>query len=172
MASERVTAVEEVYNLLLSQPTLEQIIAFHASEAAQRRLRDLLALNEAGQLSEADAAELDAYQRVESLMVTLKAKARVRQGQTVRTIPAIYENGHLRLLEPVDWSEGQRVTIQVTPISEDELLRIVLADMDIYWHNPHADSNPWLEDMAEEIRNAYTGDKPLSQIIIEDRGEL
>jgi predicted DNA-binding antitoxin AbrB/MazE fold protein len=86
-------------------------------------------------------------------------------------IHAIYENGQLRLLEPVDLPDGQHVKIEIAPLSEDERVREALADLSVRWHDSADDRDAWVEEMAEEIRNAYTGEKPLSEIIIEERGE-
>jgi len=47
------------------------------SESAQMRLRRLLALNEAGYLSEAENAELDELQRLEHIIIMLKTQAAI-----------------------------------------------------------------------------------------------
>jgi predicted DNA-binding antitoxin AbrB/MazE fold protein len=86
-------------------------------------------------------------------------------------VRAIYEGGKLRLLEPLDLPEGQAVNIEVEPMSDDDVLRKTLSDL-VIWPDTSDDSDAWVEDMAEEIDKAFQGDPPLSQIIIEDRGEL
>jgi hypothetical protein len=65
----------EIIEFLLSSPTADQIMAYHVSDRAQARLQRLLALNEAGLLSEAEAQELDEMERVEHVMILLKAQA-------------------------------------------------------------------------------------------------
>lgn len=69
------TTMDEVLDFLLSQPTPEQIIAFHASEAAQLRLRYLLDANREGRLTEAEEAELDEASQLNHFITLLKAKA-------------------------------------------------------------------------------------------------
>ena len=58
---------------LASNPTPEQIAAFTPPPEARERLRSLLARGKAGQLALADEAELDEYERIEHLIVMLKA---------------------------------------------------------------------------------------------------
>lgn len=88
-------------------------------------------------------------------------------------IRAIYEKGHLRLIDPVSLVEGQEVevTVQVEPKSEEERVREALGDLVVSWPDPTADPYPEVEAMAEEIDLAFRGDPPLSEMIIEDRGE-
>lgn len=66
----------EVYEFLVSQPTPEAIIAFHASEATQQRVRDLLDANRESGLSPEQAAELDEFERVNHFVAMLKIYAR------------------------------------------------------------------------------------------------
>lgn len=66
---------EEVYRFLLSSPTTEQIIGFHASEATQVRVRELLTKNEDGLLSSADQNELDEFESVNHFVSMLKIYA-------------------------------------------------------------------------------------------------
>ena len=86
-------------------------------------------------------------------------------------IEAIYENGQLRLLSPVKLSEGQRVQVAIEPMHSQEVLRMALGDLVTHWPDLSDDSDAELEDLAEEIDRALQGQKPLSEIIIEDRGE-
>lgn len=64
----------EVTSFLAQNPSLQQVLAFHVSAAAQERLRRLLTLNEAGVSSEAEQLELDELQRLEHIVVMLKAE--------------------------------------------------------------------------------------------------
>ena len=66
---------EEVLTFLLSSPTLQQIIDFHASETAQERLRYLLEANRQGTLSAEERAELDEASQINHFIMLLKTKA-------------------------------------------------------------------------------------------------
>ena len=86
-------------------------------------------------------------------------------------IRAVVQDGQIRLLDPVELREGQELTISVDNAYEQDTLRTILGDT-VIWPDTSDDSDAWVEDMAEEIDRAFQGDPPLSQIIIEDRGEL
>lgn len=66
---------DEVFGFLLLSPTPQQIIDFHASDAAQQRLRYLLDGNCAGILSDEERAELDEASQINHFIIRLKAKA-------------------------------------------------------------------------------------------------
>ena len=68
----------EIIDFLLSKPTQQEVLAYHASERAQRRLQRLLALNEAGLACETEQAELTELERLEHLLITLKAQVAVQ----------------------------------------------------------------------------------------------
>jgi len=68
-------AEAEVIEFLSENPSSEALLGFHVSESAQTRLRRLLALNEAGYLSEAEQDELDELQRLEHIIIMLKTQA-------------------------------------------------------------------------------------------------
>ena len=70
--------VDEILEFLLSQPTPEQVIQLHASEAAQERLRYLLDGSRNNALLDAERAELDAYIQLDNLIARLKARARLK----------------------------------------------------------------------------------------------
>jgi predicted DNA-binding antitoxin AbrB/MazE fold protein len=91
----------------------------------------------------------------------------------MNAIRAIYENGMLRLLDPVELEEGQRVDVVLHLKTEQELVREALKDLNIQWHNPNAFADDDIDEKAlmKEIRDTFSGDPPLSQYIIEDRGE-
>lgn len=65
----------EVLRFLLLSPTPPQIIAFHASAAAQERLRYLLDANRNGILSDSERAELDEASQINHFVLLLKAQA-------------------------------------------------------------------------------------------------
>ncbi len=60
------------------EPSPQEVLAYHASERAQERLRRLLALNQAGLLGESEQRELDELERLEHIVVMLKAQAAER----------------------------------------------------------------------------------------------
>jgi hypothetical protein len=56
-------------------------------------------------------------------------------------------------------------------LDEAELVRAALAGL-ARLPDPNYDEHPEVEALWEEIDKAFQGGKPLSEIIIEDRGEL
>lgn len=68
---------DDVMAFLLTSPAPEQIIAFHASEEAQERLRYLLDVNRNGILSDSERLELDEAMYTNRFFMRLKAKARI-----------------------------------------------------------------------------------------------
>ena len=73
----------EIIDFLLRNPTLDEVLTYHASDRAQRRLQRLLALNEAGLLSEAEQEELAELDKLEHIVIMLKAQVvdQAQQGQ-------------------------------------------------------------------------------------------
>ena len=83
-------------------------------------------------------------------------------------IRAIYSEGQLRLLDPVDLSEGQE--IQLVILSERERFRAALGDLVV--EAPKSTDDPIDEEaLLREIREAFRGQPPLSDTIIEERRE-
>jgi hypothetical protein len=66
---------DEVLNFLLTAPSPQAIIEFHASDMAQDRLRYLLDVNRNGTISDIETAELDEAEHMNHLIILLKAKA-------------------------------------------------------------------------------------------------
>ncbi|HEV8717917.1 MAG TPA: hypothetical protein VGX03_34510 [Candidatus Binatia bacterium] len=64
----------EIIQFLSQDPTPQEVLAYHVSERAQTRLQRLLALNAAGMLGEAEQLELDELQRIEHVLIMLKAQ--------------------------------------------------------------------------------------------------
>ncbi len=56
-----------------SQPTPEEILAFRPTTEMQTRLQTLLVRSKAGELTPCEQQELDEYERIEHLIVILKA---------------------------------------------------------------------------------------------------
>jgi hypothetical protein len=63
-----------ILDFLASDPSLEQIAAFQPRPETQARLHSLLERSRDGQLTEAEGHELEEYERIEHLMVMIKAK--------------------------------------------------------------------------------------------------
>lgn len=66
---------DDVMTFLLTSHHPEQIIAFHASDEAQERLRYLLDANREGILSDTERAELDEAMYTNRFFMRLKARA-------------------------------------------------------------------------------------------------
>ena len=64
----------EVLEVLSKNPCSQVVLDYHVSDAAQARVQRLLTLNEAGLLSEAEQLELDELQRLEHVIIMLKAR--------------------------------------------------------------------------------------------------
>jgi len=76
MAVAKSPVYAEIYQFLVSSPTLEQIIAFRASEATQARVRELLAANKTGGLTPEDEAELDEFEDANHFVSMMRVYAR------------------------------------------------------------------------------------------------
>ena len=92
-------------------------------------------------------------------------------------IPAVYERGVLRPLHPLDLPEKQKVRIQIWPeeaSGEEEILRLMVNAGLMRPCPRHEPPPPSLSDeerraLAEQIGRAPG--KPVSEIVIEERGE-
>ena len=62
-----------ILDFLASQPTPEQILAFRPTAQMQERLKTLLTRSKTGELTSTEQQELDEYERIEHLIVMLKA---------------------------------------------------------------------------------------------------
>jgi hypothetical protein len=62
-----------ILNFLASKPTPEQIAAFGPTPEMQERLLTLLGRSKAGELTPVEQTELDEYERIEHLVITIKA---------------------------------------------------------------------------------------------------
>lgn len=62
-----------IVDFLASDPTAEQLSKFGATPEMAARLRTLLEREAAGELTPAERAELDEYERIEHLIVMIKA---------------------------------------------------------------------------------------------------
>jgi len=73
---ERISAQDEVYDLLLSQPTPQDILRFRPSVETQEHLRELLQANRSGTLTPIQKAELDEHNHTGHFVRMLKVRAR------------------------------------------------------------------------------------------------
>ena len=69
---------EEVVELIASEPTAAQVIAFKPSDAAHERFWGLVDREKSGDISEDEKSELDHFMQAEHIMRLAKARARAR----------------------------------------------------------------------------------------------
>ena len=62
-----------ILDFIASTPTPQQIAEFRPTPEMQLRLQNLLELNQAGHLTPSQQAELDEYERIEHIVIMLKA---------------------------------------------------------------------------------------------------
>lgn len=90
----------------------------------------------------------------------------------VASIRAVYESGYLRLLDPIELSEGQQVQIAiVAPMTNDEIdtrLRAagLLAEIDV-----PEDAEELTPKERLRIGRLFLGQQPSEALIDEDRGQ-
>lgn len=68
-----IATATEIIEFLGTDPTSQEILNYHVSERAQSRLQRLLALNSGGMLSEEEQHELDEMEKIEHVVLLLKA---------------------------------------------------------------------------------------------------
>ncbi len=73
-----IQTASEVISFLSTNPTSQEVLDYHASERSQARLRHLLALNKAGLLGETEKLELDELEKVEHILIMLKAEVAIQ----------------------------------------------------------------------------------------------
>lgn len=83
---------------------------------------------------------------------------------------AVYEDGRLRLLDPVELREGQQVDVIIEGAGEVDTVKAALGDL-ARWPDPADDHDADVEIQADAIARAFSVGRPVSEIIIEDRGE-
>jgi hypothetical protein len=79
-AIDQIKVYDELLNILAEGTDVARLLAFHLSDDQQTRLDELLDKNRDGTLSDAEAAELDTYERLEHLVRLLKARVLQKQG--------------------------------------------------------------------------------------------
>jgi predicted DNA-binding antitoxin AbrB/MazE fold protein len=91
-------------------------------------------------------------------------------------VTAVYEQGVLRPLHPLELKEHQRVRLQVLPEPLEKVEHAIRALIQAGLLTPppgHSDISPLSEQERHELSELLgrVPGKPLSQIIIEERGE-
>jgi predicted DNA-binding antitoxin AbrB/MazE fold protein len=92
------------------------------------------------------------------------------------TLTVVYENGVLRPLQPVSLREQQRVRIQLLPDEPDDavdrVLQTLLASGALTAPSGYSGVKPMTDAKRRELadRLGNVPGKPLSEIIIEERG--
>jgi len=71
---------DDLLNLLAESTDAQRVLAFHLSDEKQARLDKLLERNREGTLTDAESAELDAYERFEHVVRLLKARVLQQRG--------------------------------------------------------------------------------------------
>jgi predicted DNA-binding antitoxin AbrB/MazE fold protein len=83
-------------------------------------------------------------------------------------VQAVYEHGHLRLLDPINLTEGEKIQIMI--LSERERARAILGDL-LVEYAPESNDDIDEEALQAEIDAEMQGKPPVSDIIIEERRE-
>jgi hypothetical protein len=68
-------AIEAFASFVTSQPTLEEIAAYHAPESLADHVYMLVAAEKAGTISPEECQELDTYEAIEHILICAKAEA-------------------------------------------------------------------------------------------------
>ena len=89
--------------------------------------------------------------------------------QMAQTVRAVYERGHLRLLDDVPLTEGQQVSISI--LSDREKIMAALGDLVVTPPVDADDDGIDEEALWREIQAESSGDLRLSDAIIEERRE-
>lgn len=69
---------EEVVELLISEPTIAQVVDFKPSEEARSRFWGLIEREKSGEITADEKSELDHFMQAEHIMRLAKARARLR----------------------------------------------------------------------------------------------
>lgn len=72
------TLFDEITDFLMSQPTIEDIIAFQISETLNKRLHELLDKNSEETITADERSELDMFLHYGHILSMLRAKARLK----------------------------------------------------------------------------------------------
>jgi predicted DNA-binding antitoxin AbrB/MazE fold protein len=83
-------------------------------------------------------------------------------------VRAIYTEGRLQLLDPVDLIEGQEIALTI--LSDAERVRAALGDLRVEMASL-SDHDVDETALAREVEEAFQGQSPLSEILIQERRE-
>lgn len=84
------------------------------------------------------------------------------------SVRAIYQNGQLRLLEPIDLQDGQEIQVQI--VSQPSKLLEAISDLIFSLQEDEVNRPPFDETAVQnELDLALQGKRPLSELIIEER---
>lgn len=91
-------------------------------------------------------------------------------------VTAVYENGVLRPLHPLNLRERQTVRVQVLPEEPGKVEQVIKALVEAGLLTPppgHSEIDPLSEEERRELAQTLSqaSGRPLSEIIIEERGE-
>jgi predicted DNA-binding antitoxin AbrB/MazE fold protein len=86
----------------------------------------------------------------------------------VLIVRAVYHDGQVQLLDPVDLPDGQQLKISIEPIAEPDAVRAALGDL-VIWPDLSDDSDAWVEAEAEAVASALSRGRSLTEIIMEER---
>lgn len=82
------------------------------------------------------------------------------------SIRAVYRQGQLHLLDPVNLEDGQQVHLQIIETPETPL-HVLIADMLTTFEATEGDVDE--AALLQELDHHLAGKRPLSEIILEDR---
>lgn len=81
------------------------------------------------------------------------------------SVRAIYHQGQLRLLDPVNLSEGQQVQLQI--VETNTSLKLLIADLLTPFEAQETVIDE--ETLMQTLDQQLAGKRPLSEIILEER---
>lgn len=93
-----------------------------------------------------------------------------------QSIRAIYEDGRLRLLDPVELTEGEQVEVTIQqqpapPLTDDEKLRAALGSSVRFPPPRSARRSVDTETLQQELDETLKGLPPVSEYILRERRE-
>jgi predicted DNA-binding antitoxin AbrB/MazE fold protein len=81
-------------------------------------------------------------------------------------VRAVYHDGIMQLLDPVDLPDGQQLKIRIEPDTENDALRAALRDL-VTRPDLSDNSDAWIETGA--VAEALSSGHSLSEIVTEER---
>lgn len=74
------TVFDVITDFLASDPTPEQILAYHLPDTLQQRAHDLLQRHTEDELTDTERDEMHAFMHADDMMALLKAKMKLKTG--------------------------------------------------------------------------------------------